>query len=69
MSRVYNKSRCEIEPAKIEICPRCKGFGAVAFHDNDGCTLCNRGGYVWEAKSGSGWTRAKYARLENSKLW
>jgi len=47
-------------------CPRCRGFGA-AFKDDYRCDICNGHGKVW--MTSRGWTRALYARLENSKLY
>ena len=66
--KVYNFSKQLTEKAKDEKCPRCSGFGAIA-HDKDGrsCYLCNGHGYLWISQSG--WTRAKYSRMENSQLY
>lgn len=71
MCRVYNKSRCEIVPAKFYYCPRCKGFGSN-FHDakdDKNCFICNGEGSVWVAEDGSGWTRSKYLKLDKSTLY
>jgi DnaJ-class molecular chaperone len=66
--KVYNHSRQLVEKAKDEKCPRCKGFGATS-HDQDGknCYLCHGNGHLWVAESG--WTRAKYAKMEDSQLF
>lgn len=64
--KVLNKSKEQFERAKQQKCPRCKGAGQV-FKEPDNCTLCNGNGRVW--MSTSGWTRAVFSRMENSKLW
>lgn len=66
MTKVYNKSREKVEPAKLTKCPNCKGFGAN-HGDDDSCYLCNGYGELWI--SDSGWTRGKYQRIENSILY
>lgn len=65
--RVLNKSTGDVESAKMVQCPRCRGFGAVAFKDDGKCELCNGWGNLW--RSHTGWARAKYCRLENSQLY
>ena len=67
MSKVYNKSALFVEPAEWKTCPRCKGAGAIAFKDEDNCPLCNGYGSLWI--SDSGWTRAKFRKLEDSQLY
>lgn len=63
--KVYNKSQEKTEKAKSVKCPRCRGFGAN--HGEERCSLCN--GYCTVWKSESGWYRAKYAKLEDSRLY
>lgn len=64
--KVYNHSSLLVEAAKITRCPRCSGFGGV-YGDDGECWVCNGWGRCWV--SVSGWTRAKWARLESSKLY
>ena len=64
-ANVYNHSKCRIEKGTWKLCPRCKGFGAKT-GDDDNCHLCRGYGNLWISESG--WTRAKYSRLEDSKL-
>lgn len=63
--KVYNKSKETIEKAKIVNCPRCNGFGAN--HPEEKCSLCDGYCTVWISKSG--WYRAKYANIADSRLY
>jgi DnaJ-class molecular chaperone len=65
--RVYNRSKEIIEPAVWRECPRCRGFGGNVTDEYYRCPLCEGKGSLWVARSGSGWTRARYARLYDSK--
>lgn len=65
-SKVYNKSKQLVEVATIASCPRCKGHGA-SFGDEDACKICKGYGAAWVSESG--WTRAKYTRLDKSQLY
>lgn len=67
--KVYNKSKETVEPAKKRKCPRCKGFGAIVTDRGENCHLCKGIGTLWMVVSGSGWTRAMYAHLEDSVLY
>lgn len=62
--KVLDKDQNRIVWASQVKCPRCRGFGA-AFKDDYRCDICNGHGKVWMTLQG--WTRALYARLENSK--
>jgi DnaJ-class molecular chaperone len=66
--KVYNRSTLLVEKATMQQCPRCRGFGGCA-HDADAhdCYLCEGKGRLWI--SVSGWTRALWKRLEDSKLY
>lgn len=68
-AKVYNRSKEHTEPAEWKRCPRCSGFGSVCTDKKAHCCLCQGNGYLWIATSGSGWTRTKYARLDNSRLY
>ena len=66
--KVENLSKLQTEKAKKQKCPRCSGFGSIAFTDDNGvCPLCNGYGYLWMSVTGSGWTRALYSK--KSKLY
>lgn len=65
--RVYNKSKEIIEKAKKTTCPRCKGYGGLSEDHGDNCYLCNGMGLLYLSESG--WTRAFYKRLSDSKLY
>jgi len=69
MSKVYNRSKEIYEDARQDTCPRCKGFGGLHTDDEFGCPLCNGKGILWVAKSGSGWTRIMFDRMEHSTLY
>ena len=64
-TQVYNHSRCVMEQATRKKCPRCRGFGGVAFDDNP--CACNGHGWLW--MSHSGWIRAPYKRAMTSVLY
>lgn len=66
MMKVYNKSTLLTEKAKQVKCPRCSGFGRNS-GDEENCFICNGYGYAWISQTG--WTRAFYARQENSQLY
>lgn len=67
-SKVFNGNTKEFEAARRTTCPRCHGFGGIAFKDTDSnCNLCNGHGEVFMSKSG--WLRAKYARTHAAKLY
>ena len=70
MAQVYNKSRLQVENATIKQCPKYKGNCYSMSHqtfEDLACDICNGFGKVWVSLSG--WTRAKYRKLENSKLY
>ena len=70
MSQVYNKSKQVYESAEYKKCPRCKGFGSIAFEDDSReCHICEGHGSAWVSKEGSGWTRAYRKHLRNSLLY
>ena len=58
---IYNPSKCISEKAKLVTCPRCRGFGGVAFKDDDGCTMCNSHGEVWMSSNSA--VLHKYGRF------
>jgi len=68
MAMVLNKSKERMEKAEQEYCPRCDGFGRVV-GDDVGCFLCKGYGYLWVSVEDTGWTRAMYARINNSELY
>lgn len=65
-AKVFNHSRQLVEQGAKVTCPRCKGSGRK-LTDVDSCYLCKGHGELYMTPSG--WTRAKYARLEDSQLW
>lgn len=70
MSQVFNKSKVSVENAKKAQCPRCKGFSAVFPRDKeDHCDLCEGKGELWISIYNTGWTRALWKRLGDSKLY
>jgi len=68
MSKVHNRSKEIYEDARQDACPRCKGCGRIHGED-ERCPLCNGKGILWVAKSGSGWTRIMFDRMEHSTLY
>lgn len=69
MSKVYNKSKQVMEKAMKENCPRCKGFGALFSDNGKVCFLCGGHGSLWVSKTGSGWTRSLYSKVNDSQLY
>lgn len=67
--KVLNRDTHTIEKAKIKLCPRCKGFGAVVSDPGIRCHLCKGHGSIWVSVTGSGWIRARFDRVFNSKLY
>jgi len=65
---VDNKSEEKYEPGELKKCPRCKGFGSNS-GDEGACYICKGQGTVWLSKTGSGWTRAKWVRIDDSQLY
>lgn len=69
MPKVFNKSTLFVEPAKDSQCPRCKGAGRVFSDKDESCHLCHGHGRLWLSTTGSGWTRAKFKKIEDSQLY
>ena len=60
-STVENRCKLTVEPATMEQCPRCKGFGACFPADfkpggTERCELCHGHGELWQSEC-SGYTR------------
>lgn len=64
MKTIFNRSECRMESAKLEQCPRCRGFGRN-FGDTGDCGVCRGHGRAWIAASG--WTLAKFAKVERDE--